>query len=179
MPKTSFALDIEEIRGRARKNIEEGPVTENYRGDKDTVIELLNHALATEIVCVLRYKRHTFMATGIHADAVTKEFQQHAVEELAHADRIAERITQLGGEPDFSPEGLGKRSHSQYVEGDSLTDMIRENLVAERIAVESYREMIRYVGENDPTTRRMLEEILESEEEHADDMVKILSSEKA
>lgn len=177
MPTNSFVMDVQAIRERARKHMENGAVTENYQADKGTVIELLNEALATEIVCVLRYKRHYFMATGIHADAVAKEFQQHALEEQAHADRIAERITQLQGEPDFSPEGLSERSHSQYVEGKSLTDMVREDLVAERIAIDSYREMIQYIGEKDPTTRRILEEILAVEEEHADDMAKILTAE--
>ena len=145
-------------------------MTEGYRADRETVIRILNEALATEIVCVLRYKRHHFMADGIHAQAVAAEFLEHANEEQAHADQIAQRIVQLGGEPNFSPEGLLTRSHSEYVEGTNLLDMIKEDLVAERIAIDSYSEIIRYLGDNDPTTRRMLEEILAKEEEHADDL---------
>ena len=171
-----FVADIQSIRKRARQHIEQGAVTDSYRGDRDTVIRVLNEALATELVCVLRYKRHYFMASGIHAQAVAQEFQEHASEEQGHADRIAERITQLGGAPDFNPEILAARSHSQYVEGESLTDMIREDLVAERIAIDSYSEIVRYLGENDPTSRRMLEEILEKEEEHADDMKKLIET---
>ena len=165
-----FLTDIKELRRRARTHIELGAVTEGYRGDRDTVLRLLNEALATEIVCVLRYKRHYYMAGGIHAQAVAEEFLEHAQEEQGHADLIAERITQLGGEPDLDPEGLAPRSHSEYVEGPGLIDMIREDLVAERIAIESYGEMIRYVGEDDATTRRMLEGILATEEEHAADL---------
>ena len=167
---SSFLSDIREIRRRARLHLEQGPVTEGYRADRGTVIRLLNEALATEIVCVLRYKRHYYMATGIHAQAVAQEFLEHAGDEQGHADRIAERITQLGGEPDFNPESLTTRSHSEYVPGHDLLEMIREDLVAERIAVESYAEMIRYIGEDDPTTRRMLEEILAAEETHADEL---------
>ena len=166
----TFASDIEEIRRRARAHIEQGALTEGYQGDVKTVIRLLNEALATELVCVLRYKRHYFMATGIHAQSVAEEFQEHAAEEQAHADQIAERITQLGGEPDFNPASLTARSHSEYVEGKTLVDMIKEDLVAERIAIESYSEIIRYLGNNDPTSRRLMEEILAKEEEHADDM---------
>ena len=169
-----FLTDVKTLRERARKHIEKGAITEGYTADRDTVVKLLNEALATEIICVLRYKRHYFMATGIHANAVAEEFQQHAAEEQGHADRIAGRITQLGGEPNFNPEGLATRSHSQYVEGSSLTDMIREDLVAERIAIESYNEIIRFLGEGDVTTRRMMEEILENEEEHADDLADLL-----
>ena len=165
-----FLTDIKELRRRARSHIEQGAVTEGYRADRETVLRLLNEALATEIVCVLRYKRHYYMATGIHAQAVAGEFLEHATEEQAHADLIAERITQLGGEPDLNPEGLLTRSHSQYIEGEGLLDMIREDLVAERIAIDSYREMIRYLGENESTTRRLLESILATEEEHAEDM---------
>src|SRR3990170_3192783 len=143
---SSFLSDIREIRRRARLHLEQGPVTEGYRADRGTVIRLLNEALATEIVCVLRYKRHYYMATGIHAQAVAQEFLEHAGDEQGHADRIAERITQLGGEPDFNPESLTTRSHSEYVPGHDLLEMIREDLVAERIAVESYAEMIRYIG---------------------------------
>lgn len=171
-----FSADVQEIRQRARKHIERGAVTEGYQGDCETIVRLLNDALATEIVCVLRYKRHYFMAQGIHAQAIAEEFQEHAAEEQAHADRIAERITQLGGEPDWNPEGLVSRSHSEYVEGTSLLDMVKEDLVAERIAVDSYAEIVRYVGEKDPTTRRLMEDILANEEKHADDLAKILTS---
>lgn len=171
-----FLTDIAELRRRARKHIEEGAVTDGYKADRKTVIKLLNEALATEIICVLRYKRHFFMAQGIHADPVAQEFLQHANEEQQHADQIATRITQLGGEPNFSPEGLQSRSHSQYVEGGSLLDMVREDLVAERIAIDSYGEMIRYLGDKDITTRRMLEGILAMEEEHADDLSSILAT---
>jgi bacterioferritin len=174
MGKKTFQTDIETIRARARKHIERGAVTSGYQADLDTVIRLLNEALATEIVCVLRYKRHHFMAAGIHFQSVAAEFMEHANEEQAHADRIAERITQLGGAPNFSPEGLASRSHSEYVAGDTLVEMIREDLVAERIAIESYGEMIRYIGDGDPTTRRMLEEILAVEEEHANDLSSLL-----
>lgn len=179
MPKTpeqkgSFVSDVEEIRRRARQHIENGAVTDGYRADRETVIRVLNEALATEIVCVLRYKRHYYAATGIHAQAVAEEFQEHAKEEQEHADQIAERITQLGGLPNFNPEGLSARSHSQYVEGESLVDMIREDLVAERIAIDSYGEIIRYLGDKDPTSRRVLESILAKEEEHADDMAKLI-----
>lgn len=169
-PKQPFLSDIQEIRRRARQHMEKGAVTENYQADLETVHRLLNEALATEIVCVLRYKRHQFMASGLEASSVAAEFAEHAAEEQGHADRIAERITQLGGEPDFSPKGLATRSHSEYVEGKTLLDMVKEDLVAERIAIESYSEMIRYLGEKDPTTRRMMEEILAKEEEHANDM---------
>ena len=169
-----FLTDIKTLRQRARQHIERGAVTEGYSADRETVIKLLNEALATEIVCVLRYKRHYFMATGIHAESVAAEFLQHATDEQAHADQIAQRIVQLGGEPNFSPEGLLTRSHAEYVEGDTLNDMIKEDLVAERIAIDSYREMITYVGNDDPTTRRMLEGILAMEEEHADDLVNLL-----
>jgi bacterioferritin len=169
-----FLTDIKTLRERARQHIERGAVTEGYSADRETVIKLLNEALATEIVCVLRYKRHYFMATGIHAESVAAEFLQHANDEQAHADQIAQRIVQLGGEPNFSPEGLLTRSHAEYVEGDTLNDMIKEDLVAERIAIDSYREMITFVGNDDPTTRRMMEGILAMEEEHADDLVNLL-----
>jgi bacterioferritin len=172
----AFLSDVTELRRRARQHIEDGAVTSSYKADRETVIKVLNEALATEIICVLRYKRHYFMATGIHANAVAAEFQEHAGEEQAHADRIAERITQLGGEPNFDPDGLSSRSHSQYVEGDSLVDMIREDLVAERIAIESYSEIIRFLGDGDITTRRMIEQILENEEEHADDLNDLLAT---
>ena len=165
-----FLTDIKELRRRARSHIEQGAITAAYRGDRETVLRLLNEALASELVCVLRYKRHYYMASGIHAQAVAAEFLEHASEEQAHADLIAERINQLGGEPDLNPEGLLTRSHSEYVEGDDLVDMIKEDLVAERIAIDSYSEMIRYIAEDDPTTRRMLEGILATEEEHAEDL---------
>jgi bacterioferritin len=171
-----FLSDVEELRRRARQHIQEGAVTAGYGADRDRVISVLNEALATEIVCILRYKRHYFMATGIHANAVAQEFQEHAAEEQGHADRIAGRITQLGGEPNFNPDGLSSRSHSEYVEGDSLVDMIREDLVAERVAIESYSEIVRFLGDRDVTTRRMMEEILEVEEEHADDLRDLLAT---
>jgi len=171
-----FLSDIETLRKRAREHIAEGAITPGYHADRDVVVKLLNEALATEIICVLRYKRHYFMAKGIHAEAVAAEFQEHAADEQQHADQIAERITQLGGAPDFSPEGLATRSHAEYVEGNSLEDMIREDLVAERIAIDSYREMVEYLGTNDITSRRLMEEILAKEEEHADDMARLLEN---
>ena len=173
MSDKAFLSDIQAIRERARQHIERGAVTSGYRADRETVIRILNEALATEIVCVLRYKRHFFMASGINAQSVANEFLQHANEEQAHADQIAQRIVQLGGEPNFSPAGLLSRSHSEYVEGTSLIDMIKEDLVAERIAIDSYREIIGYLGNDDPTTRRMMETILAMEEEHADDLVSL------
>jgi bacterioferritin len=176
MMKGEFLTDVKELRRRAREHVEKGAVTQGYRGDLQTVVKLLNEALATEIVCVLRYKRHYFMASGINAEPVAHEFLQHATEEQGHADEIADRITQLGGEPNLSPDGMLTRSHSEYVEGDSLRDMIKEDLVAERVAIDSYAEMIRYVGDNDPTTHRMLEGILAKEEDHADDLAKMLES---
>jgi bacterioferritin len=169
-----FLTDIKTLRERARQHIEQGAVTEGYSADRKTVIKILNESLATEIVCVLRYKRHYFMASGIHAESVAAEFLQHANEEQGHADQIAQRIVQLGGEPNFNPEGLLSRSHAEYVEGDTLLDMIKEDLVAERIAIDSYREIIQYLGNDDPTTRRMMEGILAMEEEHADDLVSLL-----
>jgi len=169
-----FLTDIKTLRERARQHIENGAVTEGYSADRETVIKLLNEALATEIVCTLRYRRHYFMATGINAESVAAEFLQHANEEQGHADQIGQRIVQLKGEPDLNPAGLLTRSHAEYVEGDSLTDMIKEDLVAERIAIDSYREMINYFGIDDPTSRRMLEGILAVEEEHADDLVSLL-----
>lgn len=165
-----FLKDIEEIRKRAREHMEKGAVTPGYGADVKTVVGLLNQALATEVVCVLRYKRHQFMASGLNAEAVATEFQEHAAEEQDHADKLAKRITELGGAPDFNPEGLATRSHSQYVEGNTLTEMIKEDLVAERIAIESYSEIIRYLSDKDPTSRRLMEEILAKEEEHAEDM---------
>ena len=169
-----FLSDVKELRRRARQHMEKGPITESYKGDVAQVVDILNQALATEIVCVLRYKRHFYMARGINKDSVAQEFLQHANEEQGHADMIAERITQLGGAPDFSPKGLETRSHSEYIEGDSLVEMIRENLVAERIAIESYTEIIRYFGDKDPTSRRLMEQILAVEEEHANDMADLL-----
>jgi len=169
-----FLTDIETLRKRARDHINQGPVTDGYGADVTVVVKLLNEALATEIICTLRYRRHYFMAKGIHAEAVAPEFLEHATEEQQHADLIAERIVQLGGEPDFSPDGLATRSHAEYVEGGSLIEMIKEDLVAERIAIESYLEMINYLEGRDPTTRRMLEEILAKEEEHADDLNSLL-----
>lgn len=174
MTDKPFLTDIKTIRERARRHLEQGAITEGYKADREIVIKLLNEALATELVCVLRYKRHYFMASGIHAQSVAQEFLQHANEEQGHADEIAARIVQLGGEPNFSPDGLTTRSHAEYVEGGDLIDMIKENLVAERIAIESYGDMIRYMGDDDPTTRRMLEGILAMEEEHADDLVSLL-----
>jgi len=170
----AFLSDIATLRRRAREHIAEGAVTPGYHADRSVVIKLLNEALATEIVCTLRYKRHYFMAKGIHAEGVAAEFLEHAGEEQQHADQIAARITQLGGAPDFSPDGLATRSHAEYVEGETLEDMIREDLVAERIAIDSYREIIAYLAENDSTTRRLMEEILAKEEEHADDLANLL-----
>jgi bacterioferritin len=166
--------DVKTLRQKARKDIMDGAVTAAYQADRRTVVRLLNEALATELVCVLRYKRHYFMATGINADTVAAEFLAHATEEQGHADLIAARIVQLKGEPDFDPASLAARSHAEYVAGDTLPDMIKEDLVAERIAIDSYGEMIRYVGDRDITTRRMLETILAVEEEHADDLSNML-----
>jgi len=169
-----FLSDVKELRRRARANISKGAVTSSYGADAKVVCDVLNQALATEIVCVLRYKRHYFTAKGMNKDAVAAEFLQHANEEQGHADLIAERITQLGHDPDFNPEGLATRSHSQYVVGKNLTEMVKENLVAERIAIESYTEIIRFLGDKDPTSRRMMEGILAVEEEHANDMLDLL-----
>ena len=174
MAKKPFLTDIKTLRARARKHIEKGAVTEGYSADRGIVVKLLNEALATEIVCVLRYKRHYFMASGINAESVAAEFLQHANDEQGHADQISHRIVQLGGEPNLNPEGLLTRSHAEYVEGENLTDMIKEDLVAERIAIDSYRDMINYFGNDDPTSRRMMEGILAVEEEHADDLVNLL-----
>jgi bacterioferritin len=174
MSDKPFLTDVKELRKRARKHIEEGAVTEGYRANRDTVIKLLNEALATEIVCVLRYKRHYFMAQGIHADPIAAEFLQHANEEQGHADQISNRIVQLGGSPNLNPDGLLSRSHSEYVEGQTLLEMIKEDLVAERIAIDTYTELIHYFGDDDITTRRMIESILAVEEEHADDLASFL-----
>ena len=175
MADKPFLTDIKTLRERARKHIEQGAVTEGYSADRETVIKVLNEALATEIVCVLRYRRHYFMASGINAEGVAAEFLQHSNDEQGHADQIAQRIVQLGGAPNFSPEGLLTRSHAEYVEGETLLDMIKEDLVAERIAIDSYRDIIQYLGNDDPTTRRLMETILAMEEEHADDLVSLLN----
>ena len=174
MKSEPFLTDIKTLRDRARQHIESGAVTPGYKANRETVIKLLNEALATEIVCVLRYKRHHFMASGLNAQSVAQEFLQHANEEQTHSDQIARRIVQIGGEPNFSPEGLLTRSHSEYVEGVTLIAMIEEDLVAERVAIDSYREVISYLANDDPTTRRMLEEILAMEEEHAEDLASLL-----
>jgi bacterioferritin len=170
----AFLSDIQTLRKRAREHIAQGAVTPGYSADRGVVLKLLNEALATEIVCVLRYKRHYYMAKGIHAEGVAAEFLEHANDEQGHADQIAQRIVQLGGEPDLSPDGLSSRSHAEYVEGDTLEEMIREDLIAERIAIDSYREIITYLGDNDPTSRRLMEEILAKEEEHADDLANMV-----
>jgi bacterioferritin len=175
MSDQPFLTDIKTLRQRACQHIDEGAVTASYDADRATVLKLLNDALATEIVCVLRYRRHHFMAKGLDAKSVADEFLQHANEEQAHADQIAARIVQLGGEPDFSPDTLTRRAHAEYVPGGSLVDMIREDLVAERIAIDSYREIVNFLGERDSTTRRMMEEILAVEEEHADELADLLA----
>ena len=169
-----FLTDIKTLRERARQKIEQGPITEAYGADRDRVIEVLNEALATELVCVLRYKRHYYTATGIHSQAAANEFLQHATDEQGHADQIAMRIVQLQGSPDFNPEGITSRSHAEYDDSDKLTDMLREDLIAERIAIDSYNEIIQWLGNKDVTTRRMLEDILAVEEEHADDLLNLL-----
>jgi bacterioferritin len=171
-----FLTDIKEIRRRARRHLEQGLITAGYLADREKVIGLLNEVLATEIVCVLRYKRHYYMASGIYAEPVAQEFLQHANDEQLHVDQVAQRITQLQGEPNFNPEGLATRSHSEYIEGNSLVEMIREDLVAERIAIESYSEIIRWLANDDPTTRNLIEDILKNEEEHADDLSNMLET---
>jgi bacterioferritin len=171
---SAFLTDVATLRQRARQHIEEGAVTSNYGLDAPTVCKVLNEALATEIVCVLRYKRHYYMAKGIHSESVKSEFLEHAKEEQEHADSIAERIVQLGGEPDFNPDGLSSRSHAQYDASEGLRKMLKEDLVAERIAIESYREIAQWLGDRDSTTRKLMEEILAAEEEHADDLVSLL-----
>lgn len=173
--RSAFVTDLETIRRRARQQIEDGAVTQGYEGDSQAVVKLLNDALATEIVCVLRYRRHYFMAQGMSSESVKNEFLQHANEEQGHADQLAERIVQLGGEPNLSPDGMLSRSHSEYIEGETLEEMIKEDLIAERIAIDSYRDMIEYLKDFDPTTRRLLEEILAKEEEHAEDLVSLLT----
>ena len=174
LTEKGFIENVEAIRERARQHIEQGSVTDTYRADRNAIVNLLNDALATELVCVLRYKRHYFMTTGLNARSVAAEFLQHAKEEQAHADLLASRIVQLGGEPDFSPAELAARSHSEYAAGTTLREMMREDLVAERIAIDTYGQIIRYIGDDDPTTRRMLEGILANEEEHADDLATML-----
>lgn len=171
---SAFVTDLATIRARARQHIEDGAITDSYRADREAVIKLLNEALATEIVCVLRYKRHYYMASGLMADAIKAEFLEHANEEQAHADRIAERIVQLGGAPDLNPDVLSKRAHAEYVEGTDLRDMVKEDLVAERIAIDSYRQIIDYIGDRDTTTKRLMESILAQEEEHADELADML-----
>ena len=171
---TAALTDVKTLRKRARENIDQGAVTDGYAADRKAVVRLLNEALATELVCVLRYKRHYFMANGLKASVAADEFLEHATQEAEHADKLAERIVQLGGEPEFNPDLLSKNSHAQYVAGKNLKEMVYEDLVAERIAVDSYREIIQYIGDKDPTTRRIFEEILAQEEEHADDMADIL-----
>ncbi len=174
MQSKPMLTDVATLRRDARAHLDQGAVTADYRADRPQVIKQLNEALATELVCVLRYRRHYFMARGIHARGIAAEFLAHANEELAHADLLAARIVQLGGEPDFAPESLAGRSHAQYVAGDTLVDMIREDLVAERVAINSYRDMIRYLGHDDPTTSDILKGILAVEEEHADELADLL-----
>ena len=169
--------DVQTLRERARRHLEGGAVTPGYRADVEVVIRLCNEALATELVCALRYRRHYFMANGIHAKSVAAEFLEHATQEQEHADQIAARIVQLGGEPDFDPDTLTARSHAEYHVGRDLVEMIREDLVAERIAIDSYGELVRFLGEDDPTTRRLFEGILAVEEEHAEDLVTLLAQE--
>jgi bacterioferritin len=176
MSNTSSLTDVQTLRARARAHIEQGAVTAGYSADRATVLTLLNNALATELICVLRYRRHYFMARGIHSQSVAQEFLDHSNEELGHADLLAERIVQLGGAPDFAPAGLVGRSHAEYIEGDTLASMIREDLVAERIAIDSYRDIIHYLGDDDPTTSRLMERILAVEEEHADELSDLLEA---
>jgi bacterioferritin len=172
---SQFVSDVQKIRQRARQHMEQGAVTEGYKADRERVIEVLNEALATEIVCTLRYRRHYYAAKGINSESVKQEFLEHAKEEQQHADWLAERISQLGGLPDFNPAGLAARSHSEYVEATDLASMIREDLVAERIAIEIYAEIVRWLGDGDPTSRKLMEEILKAEEEHANDLVDLLA----
>ena len=170
-----FVSDLKRIRQQAREHMDDGAVTKGYRADRGEVIKVLNEILATELVCVLRYKRHYFMATGINSESIKQEFLQHANEEQQHADMVAERITQLNGEPNFSPHDLASRSHSEYTEGANLTEMLKEDLYAERIAIVTYSEVARWLADNDPTSRKMVEEILKVEEEHADDLKNLLA----
>jgi bacterioferritin len=172
---SDFVSEVKKIRERARSHMERGAVTEGYKADRKKVVEVLNQVLATELVCILRYRRHYFTAAGINADAAKSEFLQHANDEQQHADWLAARITQLNGEPNFDPEGLATRAHSEYAEGRNLTEMIKEDLVAERIAIDAYAEIIRWLGNDDPTTRKLMEDILKMEEEHADDLANLLA----
>ncbi len=174
MTHNTQLTDVKTLRERARQHVDDGAVTAGYDADRDAVLKILNEALATEIVCMLRYRRHHFMAKGIHSSGIAEEFLVHSNEEQSHADMLAARIVQLGGAPELAPDGLTKRSHAEYVEGSTLVDMIKEDLVAERIAVESYREAIQFIGDRDPTTRRVLETILAVEEEHADELSDLL-----
>ncbi len=176
MSAKPFVSDIKAIQKRAREQIQKGAVTGGYLANRKQVVEILNEALATEIVCVLRYKRHYYMAKGIHAKSVAAEFLEHAGEEQGHADEIAARIVQLGGAPNLNPDGLASRSHSQYHDGDDLAEMLKEDLIAERIAIDTYRDIIIYLGNDDPTTRRMMEGILANEEEHAEDLSTLLEN---
>ncbi len=171
----SFKADIEEIRRRAMEKIDDGAVTASYKADRERVVEVLNEVLATETVCVLRYKNHYYMAQGIHGQSVENEFLEHATEEQDHADRVAKRITELGGTPNLNPDGLATRSHAQYGSAETLQEMIKEDLIAERIAIATYSEIVRWLGNDDPTTRRLIEELLAKEEEHADDMAKLMT----
>lgn len=175
MNNMPFVSDMKKIRERARKHMEQGAVTEGYLADRERIIALLNEVLATEIVCTLRYKNHYFLASGINSEPIAAEFLQHAHEEEHHADMVSKRIVQLQGKPNWSPTGLDTRSHAEYVEGTTLKQMIEENLIAERIAIDTYREMVLYIGDTDPTTRRVLEEILGQEEEHAEEMASLLN----
>jgi bacterioferritin len=170
-----FAADIRKIRDRARKHIEQGAVTPSYKADREQVVKVLNEVLATEIVCTLRYKHHYFTAKSIDSEAVKQEFLQHAADEQQHADQVAERIAQLNGDPNLNPEGLATRSHSEYTRGEDLPSMIKEDLVAERVAIETYGEIVHWLGDKDPTSRRMMEQILEKEEEHANDLADLLT----
>jgi bacterioferritin len=174
MATEGFVLDVEDLRERARRHMENGPVTDDFGLDVGAAVQVLNAALATEVVCVLRYKQHAVVVQGIDSEPVKREFEEHARDEMGHADRLAERINQLGGKPNYNPDGMLGRAHSEYVEGANLIDMISEDLVAERIAIESYRSMVSFFGDKDTTTRRMLEEILAKEEEHADDLHALL-----
>lgn len=171
---SDFVLDVKNIKERARRHMEDGAVTNANKTDRKRVIEVLNDVVATELVCMLRYKRHYYMARGIHSESVKAEFLQHATQELEHADWVAERITQLGGEPNFDPEGIAQRSHADYDESPSLQAMVRADLMAERIAIETYSEIIRWLGNDDPTTRKLIEDILKVEEEHANDLADLL-----
>ncbi|CTP87949.1 bacterioferritin [Xanthomonas translucens pv. arrhenatheri] len=171
---TAGLTDTATLRANARQSIEDGAITKSYSADREAVIKLLNDALATEYVCVLRYYRHYFMASGMLADAIKGEFLEHAQQEQEHAHKLAERIVQLGGEPDLNPDTLTARSHAEYKEGEDLRDMVKENLIAERIAIDSYREMINFIGDKDTTTKRILEQILAQEEEHADEFSDLL-----